>query len=182
MTDSEIVELYWTRSEEAIAKTKEKYGRYCSSIAYRILASFEDSEECVSDVYLSVWYSIPPKRPEDMKSYLGKITRNKALDRVRANSAKKRGELPLVLEELEIDSLDTVENELDKKLLADAISRFLHTLSAEKRTVFLLRYWNFESISEISLKTGWNKNRVKVTLYRLRKQLFTYLEKEGFLL
>lgn len=114
MKDSEIVALYWERSEEAVAETKAKYGWYCTSIAYQILSSVEDSEECVSDAYWKTWSSIPPNRPEDLRSYIGKITRNLALNRIKAGSAKKRGEVPLVLEELEVASLDTVENEMDR--------------------------------------------------------------------
>ena len=182
MKDSEIVSLYWSRSEDAITETREKYGWYCTSIAYRILSSIEDSEECVSDTYLSLWNTIPPKRPENLRSYIGRITRNHALDRLKANTTKKRGETPLVLEELEAASLETVESEMEQKLLAEAITQFLRTLPLEKRRIFVLRYWYFASISEISMKTGWKENRIKVTLYRLRKQLIGYLDKEGFTL
>ena len=98
MKDSEIVELYWNRSEDAISETKEKYGWYCTSIAYRMLSSIEDSEECVSDTYLQAWNSIPPNRPDNLKAYVGKITRNLALNRLRANTTQKRGEVPLVFQ------------------------------------------------------------------------------------
>ena len=182
MKDSEIVALYWERSEEAVAETKAKYGWYCTSIAYQILSSVEDSEECVSDAYWKTWSSIPPNRPEDLRSYIGKITRNLALNRIKAGSTKKRGEVPLVLEELEVASLDTVENEMDRKLLSEAITRFLRTLPQEKRRVFVLRYWYFESLAMIARETGWKENRLKVELYRLRKKLAAYLEKEGFTL
>ena len=182
MKDSEIVALYWKRSEDAITQTKEKYGWYCTSIAYRILSSIEDSEECVSDAFLRVWNSIPPNEPKDLRSYIGKITRNLSLNRLKANSVQKRGEVPLVLEELEIASLDTVENELERKRMSEAITGFLRTLPTMKRRIFVLRYWYFEPISAISSETGWKENRIKVELYRLRQKLAAHLEKEGFTL
>ena len=37
MEDDQIVDLYWARSERAVAETAHKYGRYCYSIAYNIL-------------------------------------------------------------------------------------------------------------------------------------------------
>ena len=52
MTDKEITELYFARSENAIRETAKKYGKYCHTIADRILHSREDSEECVSDTYM----------------------------------------------------------------------------------------------------------------------------------
>lgn len=75
MEDSQIVELYWARSERAIDETAAKYGKYCYSIANNILASAEDARESVNDTYLGAWNSIPPHRPAVLSSFLGKITR-----------------------------------------------------------------------------------------------------------
>ena len=62
MEDPGILELFFARSEQAIVETDRKYGGYCYSIAYNILSSKEDSEECVSDTYLAAWNLIPPKQ------------------------------------------------------------------------------------------------------------------------
>ena len=62
MEDREIVALYWDRSEAAVAETQARYGPYCLAIARRILGSGEDAEECVNDVWLAAWNSIPPHR------------------------------------------------------------------------------------------------------------------------
>ena len=48
MEDEEIYQLYWKRSEQAITATHEKYGSWCQGIAYRILNTREETEECVS--------------------------------------------------------------------------------------------------------------------------------------
>ena len=53
MDDSEIVELYWQRNEDAIDKTHEKYDHYLTKIACNILANREDSRESVNDTYLA---------------------------------------------------------------------------------------------------------------------------------
>ena len=63
MEDNEIIELYWKRDEVAILETDKKYGKYCSKIAYNILASVEDSEECVNDTYLHAWNALPSRKP-----------------------------------------------------------------------------------------------------------------------
>jgi len=180
MEDAEIIQLYWDRSEAALSATKEKYGGYCAVIAYHVLSSYEDSEECVSEVLLRAWNAIPPRRPENLKAWLGKVTRNLALDRLKHDTAQKRGEVPLALEELELSGLDTAESALDGKLLSDAIASFLRSQPEAKRRLFLLRYWYFESIADIAAKTGWTENRIKVELFRLRKKLAVHLEKEGF--
>ena len=63
MNDNDIMELYMTRSESAIAETAKKFGSYCKTIAMNILSNTEDSDECVNDVYLATWNAIPPEKP-----------------------------------------------------------------------------------------------------------------------
>ena len=91
MEDSAILRLYWQRDEQAIRETEAKYGAYCRSIARGILSDPEDAEESVSDAWLRAWESIQPRRPEKLSSYLGKLTRNLCLSRLRERSARKRG-------------------------------------------------------------------------------------------
>lgn len=102
MDDRQIIALYHERSEAAISETAKKYGKYCHSIAFRILYNEEDCEECVSDTWLRAWESIPPQCPGRLSAFLGKITRNLALNRYKHASREKRGggQTPLVLEEL----------------------------------------------------------------------------------
>ena len=76
MSDKEIVDLYWQRSEQAITETERKYGRYCHTIAYNILESAEDAEECDNDTWMSAWKSMPDKRPDNLSPFLGRITCN----------------------------------------------------------------------------------------------------------
>ena len=50
MKDDGIIELLQSRDEKAIEMTAERYGRYCMQIAMNILASVQDSEECLSSL------------------------------------------------------------------------------------------------------------------------------------
>ena len=182
MDDSDIIALYERRSERAIAETSEKYGPYCTGIAWRILASHEDAEECVSDTWLHTWQAIPPARPGSLRAFVGRITHNLALNRYRFNRAQKRSVLTEVLEEFEVPVLEDPCQELERQELAKAISRFLHTQPTQKQRIFLLRYWQYEPLNAIAEKTGLNEARIATELYRLRKKLKTYLEQEGFVL
>ncbi len=183
MEDSRIIDLYWERSESAIAATSNKYGRYCYSISHNILHSDEDVEECVNDTYLRAWNAIPPHRPNRLAVYLGKITRNLSLNRYKRFTAEKRGfgEMPLVLSELN-DSIPTSlnsEQETDAKLLVEALNRFLEELPQNKRIIFVQRYWYLMPIRELTGLHGNSESQIKSLLFRVRKELKTYLEKEG---
>ena len=50
MDDSQIINLYFARDENAIIETKNKYQNMCYRIAQNILYNREDSEECVNAV------------------------------------------------------------------------------------------------------------------------------------
>ena len=91
MEDSGILELYFLRNEQAIRETERKYGAYCKTIAGRILKNREDTEETVNDTWLSAWNAIPPQKPNCLQGFLGRITRNGAIDRWRRRTAEKRG-------------------------------------------------------------------------------------------
>ena len=179
MEDEKIIDLFFERDERAIYETREKYGPYCTAIAYNILSSFEDTEECVSDTYLRIWNSIPPNRPRSLKGYVGRITHNLALSMFRKRNTKKRGVIREVLDELQIPDLSDPAETAERKETARLISDFLWTLPVENRRVFVLRYWYYETIPSISRATEWKETRIKSELSRTRKKLKHYLEQEG---
>ena len=185
MEDEKIVALYWERSEAAIAETQRKYGSYCYSIAYRILYSEQDAEECENDTYLRAWESIPPHQPMRLATFLGKITRNIALNRYHYEHAQKRFfSATVVFDEIAELIPDPSESSdpCEENLLRDAINRFLKSLTREARIIFVRRYWYFSTIEEISRDYGWTQSKIKVSLHRSRIRMKHFLEKERIVL
>lgn len=183
MNDEKIVDLYWARAEQAIEETSAKYGKYCYSIAYNILADAEDAEESVNDTYLGAWNSMPPHRPSLLSAFLGKLARRIAIDRWRRRSAAKRGgELAEALEELNecIPSRENVEQALLAADLEKRIDTFVNGLPVAERRVFLCRYWYMDSVSAICRQFGYSPGKVRVMLHRTRKALRACLEKEKY--
>lgn len=183
MDDNAILDMYFARDESAIAETQEKYGKYCSSIAYNVLGSSEDADETVNDTYLVAWNAIPPQRPRFFSSFLGKITRNLALKKLRSRDVQKRGGITahICLEELAecIPSSSGVEEEIGTRELAAIIDSFLRALPEMQRKIFLRRYWYMDTIEEISKNFGFGQSKVKMMLLRTREKLLIELEKEG---
>ncbi len=183
MEDNQIVDLYWARSEQAISETSNKYGHYCYYIAYNILHSKEDSEECVNDTYLNAWNAMPDQRPNILSAFLGKITRNLSLQRWEKYTAQKRGagQVPLALDELQdcIPATDKTDHIVDDLMLADLLNRFLASLTAEKRIIFMRRYWYLCPVAEIASDFAISESKVKMSLLRSRNELKLLLTKEG---
>lgn len=185
MEDSGIVSLYWDRDENAIDQTAKKYGKYLFTIAHNILSDPEDSRESVNDAYLAAWDSIPPHKPENLRTYLAKLTRRTAIDLFRKRTSQKRapGEYALSLEELDncISAGDTTEQTVSRQLLAQTIAVFLRQENQQSRNIFLCRYYYMDPVKQIAKQFGISESKVKILLHRTRNRMREYLQKEGFL-
>ena len=181
MLDNEIIDLYFKRDESAITETSLKYGAYCNKIAFNILGDVFDSEECVNDTYHRTWTSVPPTRPKHLGAYVGRITRNVAIDRYNSRVAKKRGghTYEESLDELAecIGKEDTVDICLSE--LCEVISSFLKGEKQISRKLFIRRYFYEDSIEDIAKTAGLGVSYVKTSLFRTRQRLKIYLAKEG---
>jgi len=186
MKDKEILRLYWARDEAAITATADAYQNYCFSIAYNILNNQEDAEECVNDTWLNAWRSIPPHRPERLSAYLGKITRNLALNRYKRLHTQKRGQgqVELALAELEdcIPAQTGIEQIADEMALSSAMEAFLRTQTRTERSIFVGRYWYLYSIQQLAEAYQMSESKTVSLLYRMRNRLKRYLEKEEIFL
>lgn len=182
MNDKELIDLYWARDEAAIQETSVKYGRLCAYIAHNILKNAQDCEECVNDTYFALWNAIPAQRPNRFSVFIGRITRNLALKKYAYLTAEKRNSSATVsLDELGdcVSGSDSVESEMENKRIEDAIDAFLWAQTPEKRTIFIRRYWYFDSIDAICQSTGFSQSKVKSILYEMRLKLRKHLECEG---
>ena len=183
MDDNKIIELYFRRDEDAIKQTKEFYGERLKALAYRILRSNEDAEECENDTYMKAWESIPPQKPQHFFAYLAKICRNTALNMSEKQQAEKRSAVIVELSQELSECLpdkhsweDTAEQEL-----SEIISEFLKSVSKENRIIFIRRYFLSETISDVSKTLGISESKVKSSLFRTRNKLRDYLSKEELL-
>ncbi len=180
MNDLEILQLYNERNEGAIEATREKYGAYLMRVAYKVLANYEDSEECVSDGYLKAWNSIPPASPNSIKLYVAKLVHNDAIDKLACRSAEKRGHgvTPACLDELAECIADESAN-FEFENATEIINQFLEKQKPRNAKMFVRRYWYMDSIAEIATYMNCSQSNVKTTLFRMRGELKDELAKEG---
>ncbi len=182
MEETEILDMFFCRSENAIVELEKKYGKICRRIAYNILHNQNDADECLNDTYLGAWNTIPPNRPDSLKAYICKIARNTALKRLEYAMADKRNcESVIPFEELG-ENFVSFSDDVDQSSVTDTINKFLRGLKKDARVMFVKRYYFAESIGDIAVQFGISENNVSVKLTRIRKKLKQYLEKEGFVL
>lgn len=185
MQDQEIIELYNKRDEQAIVHTEEKYGSYCMSVAQSILQNMQDSEECVNDTWLHTWNSIPPAQPNNLKTYLGKITRNLSFNRYEMRHRQKRGggEVMLALDEIgEVAAPEAdLAQQLERAEFARILNAFLWSLPERDCGIFIRRYYYVESVDAIAKRYGISKAAAFKVLSRTRQKLRACFEQEGYL-
>lgn len=184
MEDRKLIALFFERSEQAITALALRFGNRLYATAYNILNSREDAEEAVSDTYLALWNIIPPEKPDPLEGYVYRTGRNVALKKLRFLRAQKRSsQYDISLDELSaVLSGGNLEDALDARELGLAIDRFLDTLPKQSRILFMRRYWFGDSVKDLSKAFSLSENTVSVRLSRIRTQLKTYLQKEGFFL
>ena len=181
MEDNRIIELYFSRDEQAIRHTADKYGPYCTAVSMSILHSEPDAEECVNDTWLKTWNSIPPTRPHSLKLFLARITRNLSINRHRAlHSDKRNKDLEVSLSELEPcfpapDDLNGGGGEL-----VELLNEFLEKQTKTDRVIFVQRYWYSLPTAQIAEEQGMSENAVWVKLHRIRERLRDYLIERGY--
>ena len=183
MEDGAIIDLYWARSQQAIAESEKKYGSYCHTIALRILDREEDAEECVNDTWLRAWNAMPPQRPGILSAFFGKLTRNLSLDRWRKGRAAKRGgsQAEVALHELEdcLPDHRRPDEALEARETAALISAFLRRQTQADRALFVSRYFYLEPLNDLAGRFGMSVGQVKSRLHRMRGKLKQELEREG---
>ena len=183
MNDEQIIQLFFTRNEDAIRQTDDRYGAKLTRLSENIVGSREDAQECVNDTYFKAWDTIPPTKPVHFFAYLAKICRHLAFDRLDwNNAAKRKAEVVALTQEMEacIPAPDDMDSRIDDMMLREILNGFLGGLPEEKRNLFIRRYWYLDSIADIAERFALSESKVKTTLFRCRRQLREHLEKGGY--
>ena len=172
MDDKRIISLLYARDEAGVAELEKKYGALCRSLISRVLYDRRDAEECLNSVFMNLWKSIPPAKPDNLQAYVAKAARNEAIARYRRLREDVDDFLP---------AGKRIEDEVEAKLLTDAINAFLGGLNPKKRAIFVRRYWRFDTIRDIAKAFSLSEAKVSDMLFKTKRSLKRYLIKEGLL-
>lgn len=154
MTDDNIINLFYERSESAITETKNSYESLCKAIINNIVSNEQDVDECLNDTYLRLWNTIPPQKPNSLKAYIVRIARFIAIDKYRYNKTRiVNSEVMVLLSEIEecLPSGENVYSQQESRELSNKINCFLKSLDASNRKIFVSRYFFSEPIKKFLL-------------------------------
>lgn len=181
MEDTGIIRLIADRNQTGLAELKKKYGHLILKVCRGLIRSPEDAEECANDTLLAVWNSIPPKEPNDLKAYICRIARRKAINRFQYNTAAMRNaDLLTELDEC-LPSDYSVEGAAELSELTAALNEWLGTLDEKKRRLFIYRYFYMLSVNEAAKSVSLTPTAATTALLRLRCSLKEFLMKREIL-
>ena len=179
LNDFEIVSLYHARDEQAVEVSERQYGAYCHTVSMNILHSTPDAEECVNDTWVAAWNTMPPKWPQNLGTYLGKLTRNISINRLKALRREKRdASLTLSFEELE--DIIPAPDDTDASVICGWLNEYLATLQKLDRQLFVGRYWYNQSVKKLARHYGMTPNAATKRITRVREGLRDFLKERGY--
>ena len=179
LNDFEIVSLYHARDEQAIEVSQKQYGKYCHTVSMNILHSEPDAEECVNDTWVAAWNTMPPKWPQKLCGYLGKLTRNISINRLKSLRRECRDtSLTVAFEELE--DIIPAPDDTDSKIISGWLDEYLATLPQLDRQLFVGRYWYNHSVKELARHYGLTANAATKRITRAREGLRDFLMERGY--
>ena len=177
--DHEIVALYHARDEQAIEISQRQCGRYCYTVSMNILHSPPDAEECVNDTWVAAWNSMPPKWPQNLCAYLGKLTRNISLNRLKALRRQRR-DLRMTVAFEELEDCIPAPDDTDSRTICAWLDEYLSTLSELDRKLFVGRYWYSYPVKDLAKHYGLSPNAATKRISRAREGLRVYLTERGY--
>ena len=171
--DIVLIERIVARDEHAVADLYDRHCRLLFGLILRILRDRSESEEVLQEVFVLVWtraetYNVSLGPPA---AWLVRIARNRAIDRLRANSVRLRA----VESAPEPAPVENPESQASVSEQQRAVARALDTLPPDQRVLIEQAYFLGLTQSELAerfkLPLGTVKTRIRTGMLALRGQL-----------
>ena len=180
-TDEALVVSLRQGNKAALAILYDRYSRLTYTVAFRVLNSQPEAEDLVQEIFLNLWQkqTYNPAR-SSLSRFLSTVTRNRAIDRVRSRSNRRRILKGLVPQAQPVDafSMPVEQASLDER--SQRVRNALQTLPDKQRELLWLAYYHGFSQSEIANHTniplGTVKSRMRQGLLKLKITLQDLVE------
>lgn len=171
--DIALIERIVGRDETAVAELYDRHCRLLFGLILRIIRDRSEAEEILQEVFILVW-----TRAETCNVSLGppaawlvRIARNRAIDRLRANSVRLRA----VESAPEPEPAENPETRAGVSERQRAVARALESLPSNQRVLIEQAYFLGLTQSELAarfeLPLGTVKTRIRTGMLALREQL-----------
>jgi RNA polymerase sigma-70 factor (ECF subfamily) len=145
--------------DETFARRTDAYVARAFGLACYILGNSSDAEDATQEAMTRAWTARRSLRePASFDAWFDRILVNCCRERLRRQHRMREVPLPAGGEAEVTDDFAAV-------LARDTIGRALTSLTAEQRTVVVLRYWRDLSLEQIAARVAWPLGTVKSRLH-----------------
>ena len=181
-----LVQRIQSGDSDAFAVLMDEYQKQVYHLALRTVGNPEDAADMTQEAFLRAYRAISSFRGDSKLSvWLYRLTQNVCIDFLRSRGRRPTVSLTVENEADEVQELDVADDRFDpeeqyqRKALRDAVRRGLDALPAEYRAILVLREINGLSYAEIGEQLQLEEGTVKSRLFRARKKLCEFLQRDG---
>lgn len=162
------------RDAGAVGELYDRHSRLLYGLILRIVRDRSEAEEILQEVFVLVWNRVATYNPGlgPPAAWLVGIARNRAIDRLRANSARRRA---IESARIDVESNESPETDASLGEQQRAIRQALETIPREQRDLieeaYFLGFTHSELADRHKLPLGTVKTRIRTGLLALRGQL-----------
>ncbi len=165
-----LVERVRQRDAAAFEAIYDRFHRLVYGVAFKMLGESAAAEDVTQAVFLKLWSAPQSFSGGNFGAWIARVTRNRALDVMRARAARPEGEMPADV---------ALEGSLDETIFArldgERVRIALGTLPDEQREPIELGFFGGFTHDEIArrsaLPLGTVKTRIRAGLKKLRVAL-----------
>lgn len=176
--DNYYIDKILKGNSNAYAPLINKHKDLVFTIAVRIVKNREDAEELAQDVFIKAFEVLKTfKKQSKFSTWLYRIAFNMAVSKTRKKKLETYNLESEIIENFSIDEVILDLQELSDKEQKNCIEKALKSLPYEENIIITLFYYDDKSIEEISEITNLSASNVKVKLHRIRKKLYSIIQK-----
>ncbi|MEM1251713.1 MAG: sigma-70 family RNA polymerase sigma factor [Cyanobacteria bacterium P01_H01_bin.21] len=180
VSDIELIRSLRAGSQEALTLLYDRYGGLVYTVALRLLKQSAEAEDLTQEIFLNFWQQdkYDPSRAA-LSTYLGLITRSRALNRLAKRNTQQRSIQRLS----QRSSLDRSITPLENASVVEqqeAVREALSQLKDQHRQILEMNFYqgitHAEIARQLNMPLGTVKTRARKGLMELRQRLGAAVE------
>lgn len=177
-TETELIERVKKGDTSAFRLIVEKYKDVSFSLAYSILRNEHDAEDALQESFIKVYNNLNRFHSNSsFSTWLYRIVVNTCFTFIKKH---KKSQLLINIDTVTDIAIDPCENGIEKLISSERsaiINKVLDTIKPDEALLLRLYYLAEQDLSEIMNITGFKESKIKVTLFRARKNILKELKK-----
>ncbi|WP_199913379.1 RNA polymerase sigma factor [Flagellimonas amoyensis] len=173
LSDEELVEQIVASNDPMLfGKLYDRYAKMVYNKCYGFAKSDDEAQDLTQDVFLQLFIKLRTfKGKSKFSTWLYSFTYNFCVNYINRNKQRKMRDKSVLVEETEYKLTEDVPDESLYEMKADRLKKALEMISAEDKSLLLLKYQDGASIKDLVDLLDLGESAVKMRLKRAKERL-----------